>query len=349
MDTLLTIGGLTPLSYAFYTVIQSVRQRGQITLLGTLLAAAATLIPISLIGWTVVSGVSEPILTIAALASAGIVLLFSLIITIRDARHSTPGLNHSYGLLGLGVAVLIIAGVLLVPRVLALVPGVTAEAAPDATMQVRPSFPSQLNNSDADTPDTANTPLSNSLPINPPEGFDLSALGGGETTLDPSTPENNGESFSAPAGFVLPGMDQNKIDTSAENERAAPTPVQPRLTYDDFAEQVLARIGTVAPDETAIASSETAPGDAAEAAGVEQQPAIAEQTCLLIVNYNLNLRVEASSSAERLLTIPFGSTLESSGHNDDNWWHVTYDGVAGWVSGDYLTPISACAALTATS
>lgn len=334
MDTLLTIGGLTPLSYVFYIVIQSVRQRGQINFLGTLLAVVATLVPITLIGWTVVSGNTEPILTVAALASAGIVLLFSIIIAIRDARHSTLGLNHSYGLLGLGVAALIVTGVLLIPRALALIPGVTAEAAStDTTTQTRPAFPRQ-------TSDDARMP---------PDGFDMSGLEEGEMSLDPSTPENSGESFSAPAGFVLPGADQNQSDT-AENETAADAPalVQPRLTYDEFAQQVLARVGTVTLDETVVSSTETTLNEAVEDSEAEQQSsATPAQACLLIVNYNLNLRAEPSPDAERLTTIPFGTTLESSGSSDSNWWHVTYDGIEGWVSGDYLTPASTCAALAA--
>lgn len=355
MDTILTIGGLTPLSYVFYTVIQSVRQRGQVNFLGTLLAVVAALVPISLVCWTVVSGNSEPILTIAAVASAGIVLLFSVIITVRDARHSSPGLNHSYGLLGIGVAALIIAGVLLVPRALALIPGVTTETTPtDTATQVRPTFSdfSQFNSSTDATDDTS-APLDD-LSIAPPEGFNLSALEGGESALDPSTPENSSESFSAPAGFVLPETDQSERDATTENETVstAPTPEQPRLTYDEFAEQVMARIGTVTLDETVASSDAAAPSDTVmDSEAVvdgETVPTLAsEQTCLLTVNYNLNLRVEPSADAELLLTIPFGSTLETTGHDDSNWWHVTYNGTDGWVNGDYLTPTSTCVALTA--
>ncbi|MBK8027121.1 MAG: hypothetical protein IPK19_38470 [Chloroflexi bacterium] len=153
MDTLLTIGGFTPLPYIFYSVIQTARQHGRINFFGALLALAAALIPIGLVGWMSVTGTSDPVFTVAAIANAAIVLLFSILIAVRDARQPSPGLNHSYGPLGLGVGVLVIAAVLLIPIALPLVAGTTAAAdtaSADTTaqQQVFPAFAAPNNNTE---------------------------------------------------------------------------------------------------------------------------------------------------------------------------------------------------------
>jgi len=111
-------GVLMPLPYIVYAVIQTVRGKVNITGFGTLLAYAAVLIPLIIIAIQTVNDVEPAILTVAAIASGVAVAIFSLILLIRDLRRPDRTLNQSYGVLGIGVGVLVIAGTLLTPTVL---------------------------------------------------------------------------------------------------------------------------------------------------------------------------------------------------------------------------------------
>ncbi|MBK8027120.1 MAG: SH3 domain-containing protein [Chloroflexi bacterium] len=64
--------------------------------------------------------------------------------------------------------------------------------------------------------------------------------------------------------------------------------------------------------------------------------------CAVTVLRNLNLRTEPSADSERLLTIPYTTVLTASEKSADNWWRVTYDGLDGWVSGEFVTVDSTC-------
>lgn len=69
----------------------------------------------------------------------------------------------------------------------------------------------------------------------------------------------------------------------------------------------------------------------------------ANVTCHALVNFNLNLRSAPSTSADILTVIPFGSRISVAGRNSDSaWWFVDYNGLWGWVSGEYITVESSC-------
>lgn len=58
---------------------------------------------------------------------------------------------------------------------------------------------------------------------------------------------------------------------------------------------------------------------------------------------NLRMRAAPSIDAETLLTMPFDVTIPVFGRSADSmWWLVAYDGVNGWVSGEYLGLGAAC-------
>ncbi len=118
----LIIGGFFAIPYIFYAVIQTARRRSEITGFGTLLACAAVIVPVGLLAYQTVQGTSEPTLVAVAIASAGIVALFSIVILIRDLLRKPRDLNQSYGPLGIGVAFLLIAGMITTPSILALFP-----------------------------------------------------------------------------------------------------------------------------------------------------------------------------------------------------------------------------------
>jgi hypothetical protein len=68
--------------------------------------------------------------------------------------------------------------------------------------------------------------------------------------------------------------------------------------------------------------------------------------CWALVNYNLNLRSGPGMGYNRLLTIPYATTVSVSGRNEDStWWFVTYDTQTGWVDGQYIMLTGECADL----
>jgi hypothetical protein len=73
-----------------------------------------------------VNALYEPLLPAAILANAIIVLVISVVILVLDWRKTPRDLNHSFGLLGLGVAVLLLVGIVTTPLILSLIPGSTS-------------------------------------------------------------------------------------------------------------------------------------------------------------------------------------------------------------------------------
>lgn len=372
MTTLMTIGGFMPLPYVFYEVIQSVRHHRQINFLGMLLALIAVILPAALITWRVLTGMTEPLLTVAALASAAIMLVFSLIVTLRDARQPKPdrAMSRSYGLLGMALAVLIAVGVIALPRTIPLIPGVTITAQSETAASDRAArFAAfQRNQSEQGAQPTSEpgvlalTANDGGSSLSAPNGFNISAPNGfSQNVATGGTPLGQGSAEAtpnapaialpnAPAGFAMPTF---AAPPTPEPTAIAPTPEQARVSFDDFATQVMSRVGEVTIDTAAAALSQdvaqsedtsgAASADTANASDVTQ--AAAAPTCVIAIDYNLNLRADPSKDGELLLTIPFGSAVSSTGHNADDWWQVSYDGKEGWVSGEYVSLTASCNAL----
>ena len=107
----------------------------------------------------------------------------------------------------------------------------------------------------------------------------------------------------------------------------------------------MADVGEVQITPATVAQA-TTPADAAASAGNGAAAPVADSAsaiaCQAIVRNNLNLRSEASASGDLLTTIPYATALTASGRTDDNWWHVSYNGIDGWVSGDYLDLSESC-------
>ncbi len=90
--------------------------------------------------------------------------------------------------------------------------------------------------------------------------------------------------------------------------------------------------------------------NATEITSVEPETSIASDatsTCMLTINYNLNLRSQLTTENSSVsLSIPYGTAVTTDGVTEDGWYRVTYDGQTGWNSGDYVTPGTSCAALS---
>ncbi len=135
MQTVLTIGAFFALPYIFYAVIQTARRHSEINTFGTLLACAALIIPLSIQAIEIVTDTTKPLTIAAVLACAGIVVLFSLVISVLDLRRPDHALNHSYGPLGIGLGLLLVAGTIITPTVVSLFPNAIATAQGTASNQ----------------------------------------------------------------------------------------------------------------------------------------------------------------------------------------------------------------------
>jgi hypothetical protein len=69
-------------------------------------------------------------------------------------------------------------------------------------------------------------------------------------------------------------------------------------------------------------------------------------TCVLVMNYNVNLRAAPDFGASVRATIPYNSVATATGRTADSaWWFVSYEGQSGWVSADYVSVDATCSAL----
>ncbi len=65
--------------------------------------------------------------------------------------------------------------------------------------------------------------------------------------------------------------------------------------------------------------------------------------CLVIMNFNVNLRETPTTDGRILVSIPFETTVFGIGRNPDStWWQVQYEALTGWVFGEIVTVTSTC-------
>lgn len=127
MSNLFIASAFLALLYILYAVIQTVRGKTCLDKLGALLACLAVIIPLVSLALDTVSAASQPILPAVILANAAIVLVISAVIVILDYRRPQHQLGRSFGTLGLGVSVLLVAGLLSTPLILAQFPSATTQ------------------------------------------------------------------------------------------------------------------------------------------------------------------------------------------------------------------------------
>jgi hypothetical protein len=71
--------------------------------------------------------------------------------------------------------------------------------------------------------------------------------------------------------------------------------------------------------------------------------------CLATADFNVNMRDFPSTTESAILqNIPFGENLAVYAPNDDQtWWYGEYNGIAGWVSDEFISVTRACLSLPA--
>jgi hypothetical protein len=175
-----------------------------------------------------------------------------------------------------------------------------------------------------------NPPQNGSGGFVPPSNGDQSTNTAGNPNAAPPSQGNTG-------GFVPPA-NENSASTQATatpqniQVAAVPTEVVVRPTLIVF------------PTATATLESTTATGTAQNTsieATVESST-----TCKVVVAYNLNLRDKPTTDESTvLLSIPYGTTVTTTGRTSDDWYKVDYQGQKGWVSGTYVSPQATCSQL----
>lgn len=128
ISTFITLSPFLALPYIIAAVIQRVRGIHRIGLWGTLLAYVAVLVPLTALALDTINAQYQALLPAAILANAVIVLVISLVVLVLDYRREERDLNHSYGVMGLGVAALLLAGTVTTPLILSLLPVTTTAA-----------------------------------------------------------------------------------------------------------------------------------------------------------------------------------------------------------------------------
>ncbi len=316
MEQLMTIGGFVPLPFVLYAIIQTLRKHPQVNRFGVLLAYFAVLIPVGLFAWGTVQQTLPPLLTFIVAVSAAIALLFGLVLVVSELRHQPRAVSRSYGLLCIGVSVLIALGLVATPTILTLIPNATstvsaaASTGDFAAAGAPPAFGAE--NVGAVATNTGNTSAQAT-----PNGFPAAPAG-----------------FSAPVGFALPA---ESTEEATPTLMLTNTPAASAATHSSARQAVLP---TITPSP-AISATPTPFASLATAV-----PTVSAITCDLLTLYNLNLRAEADADSELLLTIPYGTSITAVEVNADGWWRVSFGGQEGWVSGEYVSPAATCSTLS---
>ena len=440
MQSLILPGAFLSLPYILYAVAQAVRGQFRVGKWGTSLAYVAVIVPITMLALDSININSQPLLTAAILANAVIVLAISAVLLVMDMRRPQRDLNHSLGVLGLGVGSLLIIGMFTTPVILSQFPdsaaptrietatGRVARSTEDATNAPadRDSNSAVSPNLDTDADfqailETATGLAFENILSQIDEGTSLAGLvelGGGDMDVvmtaitetleqgiaEGAVPQRILEQFGSDAaslaaqmvngelpsqvvtriiGGILPSGD---IDTAVPGGRGSrPGDGETGAARDQSAtiqdiEREDGALPTVEPtqfnaetstqvDAFSVETIYVSTFDGAQhAAGINSEalssvdsaielvsaigpreveatviPVI--KTCLVTVNYNLNLRAGPSTEDEWLLTIPYTSVIQTTGQNSEGWWLVSYAGQSGWVSGEYLTASPSCSTL----
>lgn len=414
LSALITISPFLALPYIITAVIQKVRGSNRIGFWTTLLAYVAVIVPLVALALDTVNALYEPLLPAAILANAVIVLVISAVILLLDYRKEERDLNQSYGLLGLGVAILLLVGVVTTPLILSLIPGsisTSTQAAGTTPAQTNAVTDTSLTNvlieqtglslDEIQSQMTNGTSLAALIEAHSgsieavtgalaqainqaieagtvPQQM-LDRMGGNAAAV--AAQIVNGElpaqiasrvlstftgEGAAPGGFggnppsgELPqGFDPANMPAPADMQSAANTDArtvpqtrpQNQAAASDQAASPVNVPASPTPAPTSTPTEIIAPVIVVQTEAPTAIPATMTATpepatCSLVINFNLNLRAQPNSGGELITTIPFGSVVQTTGQNGDGWWQVSYGRQSGWVSGEFVTPGTGCAAL----
>lgn len=169
----------------------------------------------------------------------------------------------------------------------------------------------------------------------------------GEQELEVTAQPTAGEGTSEPSFFsfltasATPGMDADPTGTPAATAgvtMTATTIVLPSLTPFPTSEPTMTR--TPRPSPTATNTRERYSTRTPTVTPTLPSP------CLAMAEFNVNLREKPALDAPLLGTIPYETVVNVFGRNEEvTWWFVEYEGLAGWISDEFVTATSSCSKL----
>jgi hypothetical protein len=307
---LIAMGALFALLFIVNSILRAAQGREKVSFSETLLAFLALILP--LLALVNNNASEQPLLLVntAAIGIAVAVIVAGIVTLLVEQRKPGRKLNQRRSLLGLGVGALLIVATFIVPMASQLITTPSVGAFPGAA-------PSGSIVNIADT-----QPGSAGEALTPPQG-EMSnrpaAIGGG------TAPEN--QVALAPTNTLNAAVVQLSA-TPTRLPSATPTPTNtPYLLLSPTPGTT-----TYTPDTATGTTEDTA--------------LLLASDCWGLVNYNLNLRSGPGMDYSRILTIPYSTTVNVSGRNEDStWWSVTYETETGWVDGEYLALTGDCADL----
>ncbi len=324
--------------YVVFALAQTLRHKRQGNA-ASILALLAVVAPLAAYLLTSDATARANLLTGIAI-NAVLVFVASLVTLVIERRAKTRDANHSFGILGIGLSFLLAVMMFAAP----LLPASSANLTTAAAV----SLPNTITTETSAIDTTTNTNTANTVLI--------AAVTPGAVLNDGTFPMMEGTP-SAPMNPPpdMPAADASGDETASEEVGAAvaetvdeePTEVAAEIGGEAAAEVVARPTQIVFPTATPTPDATEA---AAEAVAEEEAAASAATICALAVDYNLNLRnLPTTEGSTVLVSIPFGASVLSDGVTGDGWYHVSYDGNSGWISGDYVTAGMGCDALPVTA
>lgn len=133
--------------------------------------------------------------------------------------------------------------------------------------------------------------------------------------------------------------------THTPNASATPTvsPI-PSITFTPTATRTPILLNTPVPLSTFLATSTPTPNpDSTSTPPPTRVNSTPDIPCLVVMNFNVNLRETPTNDGRIIITIPFETTVFGIGRTPDSaWWQVFYGDLTGWVFADVVTVTSTC-------
>lgn len=313
------------LLYALFALIQALRhqRQGVAALVLALIGIAAPLIAYVLNSDMAISAS----LINAIFVNAVIVFAASLLTLWIERRNQKRDPKRSYGMVGIGLSILLMASMFILP----FATSSTASANPPMAFSDTTSTTTTATNSSSGdfvlvSADQSSSAFNQSADT-------AAAAAPANLTGDSSVQPQATEAVTEPAAFPT-NTPAAPIQSAVATEMTSESTVRP--TPISFPEAQPTEAPTLEIPDAVVADAAATASDSSAAA-----------TCSLMVDYNLNLRDQPTTEGSNVyLSIPFGTAVTAEAATSDGWYKVTYSGYTGWISGDYVTAQTSCAALS---
>ena len=116
----------------------------------------------------------------------------------------------------------------------------------------------------------------------------------------------------------------------------------PSVTYTAMVTRTPIRLATSEPLATFLLTPTRTPNPNQTPTAIPNTPAPIIP-CLIVMNFNVNLRETPTADGRIIISIPFETTVFGISRSEDSlWWEVEYENFRGWVFGEVVTVTSTC-------